>query len=545
MTQNKLKWIIILMALALTGLVSFQWYWINNAISVSEDRFKKGVHDALNAVSDKLEQQEILYTAANKLQYSQEGKTWIDLDSIRFISTGVKSDSAKTKLLRQEDVRRVFFSNDSLSRDQKTMIFDIESDRPFPGSEAVWIDEDVLIEVKKIKSNIDSVVEYNVLKQRKINKVEEKTEMVTVVLNELLSKDRKLENRIDERQLQTLLTSALQNQGIDTDFDYGVIDGSTQKIVLAGGTADKSGIMKSEFRTNLFTRDIIPAGNYLSVYFPDQQTFLLGKIWISLASSVLLVLVIIGIFGYALHTILMQKKLSEIKNDFINNMTHEFKTPISTVALACEALQDGEVKKNGEFFSRYISIIQAENRRLGQQVEKVLQMATLEKKDFKLKLETLNIHEVIDRALENIHIQIEKRGGMVKKHLLAENQNVVADEVHLTNIIYNLLDNANKYSRESPEITISTNNTENGVVLQIADKGIGMSKEVQGRIFEKFYREPTGNLHDVKGFGLGLTYVKTILEVLGGVISVKSDVARGSTFEIFIPYHGKTQNSDR
>jgi len=545
MTQNKLKWIIMLMALALTGLVSFQWYWINNAISVSEDRFKKGVHDALNAVSDKLEQQEILYTAANKLQYSQEGKTWIDLDSIRFISTGVRADSSKNKLIRQEDVRRVFFSNDSLSGDQKKMILDIETDKPFPGSGAVWIDENVLIEVKKIKSNIDSVVEYNVTKQRKINKVEEKTEMVTVVLNELLSKDRKLENRIDKRQLQTLLTSALQNQGIDTDFDYGVIDGSTQNIVLTGGSVDKSGIMSSEFRTNLFTRDIIPAGNYLSVYFPDQQTFLLGKIWISLASSVLLVLVIIGIFGYALHTIFMQKKLSEIKNDFINNMTHEFKTPISTVSLACEALQDVEVKKNSEFFGRYISIIQAENRRLGQQVEKVLQMATLEKKDFKLKLETLNIHEVIDRALENIHIQIEKREGTVKKQLLAENQDVVADEVHLTNIIYNLLDNANKYSRESPDITISTKNKDNGVALQISDKGIGMSKEVQSRIFEKFYREPTGNLHDVKGFGLGLTYVKTILDVLGGTISVKSDVAKGSTFEIFIPHHGKTQNSYR
>jgi two-component system phosphate regulon sensor histidine kinase PhoR len=281
------------------------------------------------------------------------------------------------------------------------------------------------------------------------------------------------------------------------------------------------------------------------VYFPDQQTFLLGKIWISLASSVLLVLVIIGIFGYALHTILTQKKLSEIKNDFINNMTHEFKTPISTVALACEALRDEDVKKSNEFFERYISIIQAENRRLGMQVEKVLQMATLEKKDFKLKLEKLNLHEVIERALENIHIQIEKREGVVVLNLQAEKQDVVADEVHLTNIIYNLLDNANKYSRQSPEITISTKNKDHGVVLQIADKGIGMSREVQGRIFEKFYREPTGNLHDVKGFGLGLAYVKTILDVLGGAISVKSDVAKGSTFEIFIPHHGKTQNSDR
>ncbi len=533
------------MALALTGLVSFQWYWIDNAISVSEDRFKKGVYDALNAVSDKLEQQEILYTAANKLQYSQEGKTWVGLDSIRYISKGRRGDSSKGRLLRNEEVQRLYFSNDSLGAKQGMQVFNVETDKPFPGSEGVWIDENVLIEVKKIKSTIDSVVEYSVFKERNINRVEEKTEMVTVVLNELLSKDRKLENRIDQRQLQTLLTTSLQNQGIDTEFDYGVIDGTSQKIVLANNNIDKSGVTASEFKTTLFTRDIIPSGNYLAVYFPDQQTFLLGKIWISLASSVLLVLVIIGIFGYALHTILTQKKISEIKNDFINNMTHEFKTPIATVALACEALQDDDVKKNEAFFSRYISIIRAENRRLGMQVEKVLQMATLEKKDFKLKLETLNIHEVIDRALDNINIQIEKRGGTIKKQLLADKNDVVADEVHLTNIIYNLLDNANKYSREKPEITISTRNDDGGIVLQIVDKGIGMSREVQNRIFEKFYREPTGNLHDVKGFGLGLTYVKTILEALGGSVSVKSDIAKGSTFEIYLPHHGKTQNSDR
>ena len=172
------------------------------------------------------------------------------------------------------------------------------------------------------------------------------------------------------------------------------------------------------------------------------------------------------------------------------------------------------------------------------QVEKVLQMATLEKKDFKLKLEKLNVHQVIDRALENINIQIEKRDGVIKKQLLASQREVMADEVHLTNIIYNLLDNANKYSREKPEITIVTNNKKGGILLKIQDKGIGMSREVSNRIFEKFYREPTGNIHDVKGFGLGLTYVKTMLDALGGSINVKSDLAKGSTFEIYLPQHG-------
>lgn len=538
MNQRTLKWIIVLMALALTGLISFQMYWINNAINISEDRFKKGVQDALNLVSDRLEEQEIVYTAANTLQYSKGGKTWVGTDSITLISKIKKKDSDSGFILNEEHVKRLYFASDSSLNEQDVNLVNLETDQPYKSTEGVWIDEDVLVEVKRIKSNIDSVVEYNEVAEGNIKKVEEKTEMVTVVLNELFSKERKLENRIDQRQLQTLLSSSLQNQGIDIDFNYGVIDGSDNQIVLTNTNENKTEVLKSEFRTNLFTRDIIPTGNYLTVFFPDQQTFLIGKIWFSLASSILLVLVIIAIFGYALYTIMTQKKISEIKNDFINNMTHEFKTPISTVSLACEALQDEDVKKNGTFLKRYISIIEAENKRLGLQVEKVLQMATLEKEDFKLKLEALDIHEVIDRALENVNIQIEKRKGIIKKQLKAANKEVVADEVHLTNIIYNLLDNANKYSRDKPEITISTKNKNGGIVLQISDRGIGMSKEVAHRIFEKFYREPTGNIHDVKGFGLGLTYVRTMLDALGGTIEVKSDIAKGSTFEIYLPQNG-------
>ena len=537
MTQVTLKWIVVLMALALTGLISFQMYWINNAKNISEDRFKKGVHDALNAVSDKLEQQEIVYTAANKLKYSQEGKTYIGLDSIKFISQNKKNKSDEGFLLSEADMKKLYFNPDSL-KNSDIKIEEIQTDQPFKNNQGVWIDKDVLIEVKRFKAHIDSVVEHND-KKEDIKKVEEKTEMVTVVLNELLSKERKLENRIDKRQLETLLNSSLKNQGIDIGFNYGVVDAAQHKVVLTNTTDDNSQLVHSDFRTNLFTRDIIPTGDYLSIYFPDQETFLIGKIWFPLVSSILLVLVIISVFGYAIYTILQQKKISEIKNDFINNMTHEFKTPISTVSLACEALQDEDVKKNDTFLQRYISIINAENKRLGLQVEKVLQMATLEKKDFKLKLEEMDIHEVIDTAISNIIIQIEKRNGYIHKDLAAKNNVVFADEVHLTNIIYNLLDNANKYSREKPEISIATKNVSDGLVVQIADKGIGMSKEVQEKIFEKFYREPTGNLHDVKGFGLGLTYVKTILDALGGTISVKSELAKGSTFEIYLPQNGK------
>jgi two-component system phosphate regulon sensor histidine kinase PhoR len=537
MTQKTLKWIMLFMGLALIGLISFQMYWINNAINISKDRFKNGVHDALSAVSDQLEKQEIVYTAAKTMQFTQGGKTWIGMDSIKFSRrSGV--ESSKGFLLKDEDVKKFYFKPDSIAEQQRNLIVDIEKDRPFTESEGVWIDEDILIEVNKYKANIDSVVEYNRAEGKTIKKVEEKQELVTIVVNELFSKERAIENRIDPGQLQSLLHSALKNRGIETEFDYGVINEGTDNIVLTNTSEGYGELMNSEFRAELFTRDILPSRNSLVVYFPNQQTFLIGKIWLSLTSSILLVLVIIGIFGYAIYTIINQKKISEIKNDFINNMTHEFKTPISTVSLACEALQDDDVKGNESFLKRYLSIIEAENKRLGMQVEKVLQMATLEKKDFKMKMEKLDVHEVIDRAIENINIQIEKREGVINKEFQAKDKDVMADEVHLTNIVYNLLDNANKYSRQKPEITIKTKNQDEGIVVQISDKGIGMTKEVLNRIFEKFYREPTGNLHDVKGFGLGLTYVKTMLDAQGGSIDVKSDVAKGSTFEIYLPQNG-------
>jgi two-component system phosphate regulon sensor histidine kinase PhoR len=216
-------------------------------------------------------------------------------------------------------------------------------------------------------------------------------------------------------------------------------------------------------------------------------------------------------------------------------MTHEFKTPISTVSLACEALQDKDIQKNESFISKYVDAIRDENKRLGRQVEKVLQMATLDKKEYRLKFEELDIHQIIEKALSHINLQIEKRGGIIQKNLIASNNIIISDDVHLTNIIYNLLDNANKYSPEQPEIRIDTEDHHQGILIRISDKGIGMTKEAVDKIFDKFYRVPTGNLHDVKGFGLGLTYVKTILMVLGGRIKVKSTPGKGSTFEIILP----------
>ncbi len=531
------------MSTALMGLVAFQWHWLSNAITISEERFKQDVQDALNMVSEKLERQEILFAAAKKLEFAQPGHMVIGLDSIRFIRTEAGRDTLGKTVIKEEEIQQWYFQPDSvfLGKGADGRFID-PKERPNKTDVGFLADENVLVEIKRVRANIDSVRDKD---DNDIKKVQEKSHMVTIVLNELLSKERKIVNRIKKEQLDTLITQALHDRGIDIPYYYAVIDGQKNKVVLTNAPDHPGDLKASEFRTRLFTRDILTYPNYLAVYFPDQQTFLIGKIWVSLASSIVLLLVIIGCFGYAIYIIIHQKKLSKIKNDFINNMTHEFKTPISTVALACEMLQDKEVKKNEAFWSRYLSIIEAENDRLSRQVEKVLQMAALERKDFKLKMEELDIHEVIDKALQTIIIQVENKKGVVRKNLNATDSYIVSDEVHLTNVIYNLLDNANKYSPDKPVITITTENKKDGIIIRISDQGIGMTREQINKIFEKFYRVPTGNLHDVKGFGLGLAYVKTIIETLGGSITVKSAPGKGSNFEIYLPKNGKRKNSDR
>jgi two-component system phosphate regulon sensor histidine kinase PhoR len=217
-------------------------------------------------------------------------------------------------------------------------------------------------------------------------------------------------------------------------------------------------------------------------------------------------------------------------------MTHEFKTPISTISLASELLQDPSVASMPSASARYLDMIKAESKRLHLQVDKVLQVARLERSDFKLNIQPLDLHDIIESAIQNIFIQVEKRGGKISLDLRADKSNIEADEVHITNIISNLVDNANKYSPKNPEIKIQTESMQSGIRLSVTDNGLGISKKMKDKVFDKFYRVPTGDLHDVKGFGLGLSYVKTMVEAHGGSISVDSELGKGSTFKIFIPY---------
>jgi len=356
--------------------------------------------------------------------------------------------------------------------------------------------------------------------------------------------------RITQPDLDSIIESALKKNGINTKYQMGVFDIMNQSI-YEKDIDNQNALYESPFKISLFPNDIFGSPIYLSLYFPNEKAFILKSMWIMLAISAIFVLIIIFAFYYSISTIFKQKKLSIIKNDFINNMTHELKTPISTISLACEALNDTEIKNSKETQGRFVNMINEENKRLGELVENVLQSAVIEKGELKLKEEFFNIHDVIERAVKNVKIQVDQKGGQIVVSKLATRVQVYADNVHITNVIYNLLDNANKYTAIQPSIEISTEDIVGGIVIKVKDNGIGISKENQRKIFEKLYRVPTGNLHDVKGFGLGLSYVKAIVEKHDGKINVESTLGKGSTFVLTLPiekekdYEEKDPNTAR
>ncbi len=273
----------------------------------------------------------------------------------------------------------------------------------------------------------------------------------------------------------------------------------------------------------------------LSVVVPNQQSLIWKEMIWFILGAILFTLIITTAFFITIRTLLKQKKLSEIKSDFINNMTHEFKTPLATISLAVDALKNEKVVGNKEKTDYFTGIIKDENKRMNKQVETILQAALLDKQEVQLNLKRLLAHDIIISALNNINIQVEEKGGKVEVDLEAENDLIMADEVHFANLINNLLDNALKYSKENLYIKLSTKNSGNYLRIKIEDNGIGMNKETLHRIFEKFYRAHTGNVHNVKGFGLGLSYVKTMVDAHKGNIKAESVLGKGSTFTISIP----------
>ncbi len=346
--------------------------------------------------------------------------------------------------------------------------------------------------------------------------------------------------KADTVLLDSILKIELKKQNIKAKYKYiitSLYPGSSHhsNLIEAEAEADSLGIYKVSLSPS--NRFVDP--QYLVVRFLDQESAIFRSMWVLLMMSGVVIVILIFSFYYIMASNLKQKKLSVIKNDFISNMTHEFKTPISTISLASEMLSDSSIAQTPDKQKRFLKMIRDENKRLSVLVESILQTSILDKGEFKLKLTELDVHEIINTAISNTQLLIDQRKGQINTHLNAQKFILYADKVHLTNIVFNLIDNAIKYSREVPQIGISTYNTPEGIMIEIKDNGIGISKENQRKIFDKFYRVPTGNVHNVKGFGLGLSYVLAVILKHNGTIAVDSEVGKGSTFKLHLPFDNK------
>ena len=483
------------MSLALLGSIWLQGKWILSSIQLNEQQFDKLTMDALTAVADRLEDAE-----------QREAFNYMNGYSTTYYEKEVRTKDGE---------RRVKFD--------------------FSYEEYASLDDGTTSEDAN-DCSCDKCVSERLLKYSKLMRFNEQINQVPLS-----------ERIISLEMLNVFLKKELTRRGIDTEFTYGVFSNQKNSFIIVedhyvvehqsrhAAQFGHKDLADSKYKVDLFGRDAASPG-LLMIYFPHKVDFVLGSVLQSFWAALLFTLLIIGCFGYTILVIFRQKKLSEMKGDFINNMTHEFKTPIATISLAADSITNPTILNNPSKVQRFADIIRQENRRMNSQVEKVLQMALIDKRDFNLNLQGVDLNHVIESAADNFALQIEKREGVLKTNLLAEKPMVEGDVTHITSIILNLMDNANKYSPEKPEITLHSRNVRNGVEITVEDKGIGMNREALKNIFDKFYRVHTGNLHDVKGFGLGLSYVKAIITAHKGQIDVKSELGKGSKFILFFPF---------
>jgi two-component system, OmpR family, phosphate regulon sensor histidine kinase PhoR len=545
MNKRVVYTVIFIMTVAMLVLSAVQLYWIRNALALKEANFDRGVNEAMTNVIYKLEKYEVVERIRDKMYKHKQGARLLNtIDSINAIyKKELEKHSGDTNRFSERifnvtsekiNVTVLQEHTGEIIKTYDTTIVSIQK-KPEQGSE----NEEIISGVPGIFMRLDSLTykDFNSVEQR-IDKYLDKTSLVKDVFDDLFSLKYfdSFENRLNMALLDTLISDELSNSGIYTGYEFGVFS-PLRKVMLIEKTGHyHRELLEKGYAFNLFPRDLFMTPEYLMIYFPNKEGYLWKQMWKLLLISAIIILTIVFSFVYTIRTIFRQKRLSEMKNDFINNMTHEFKTPISTISLACEALNDPDVMRTEALHKNYIHVIGDENKRLGSMAEKILQTAVIDKGQLKLHVELINIHQIIADVIKNIQLQVDVRGGKIITELKARNYYLKADKTHLTNVIYNIIDNANKYSPESPEITVKTKNHKQGVLITVEDKGIGISKVNQKKVFEKLYRVSTGNIHNVKGFGLGLHYVKTIVEMHGGKVEIESELKRGTRIIIDLPF---------
>jgi two-component system phosphate regulon sensor histidine kinase PhoR len=559
MMSRSTLWIVItLMSVSLLGIIFLQLYWIRHDFSLKEQQFERQVQDALNQTVQKADIRQVLnFISREYLGFESDSGFWKAMDSTlrqsslphgllaEELTSGTSAPGhlhTSTRILLHDSViapgqthqENLLIRSDSLGK--TTEIDHVRvSEKQISADKTSVRNPWLQAEVEKQRIRLEK--ELTRMKVKFTSRVERINEVMTgLALSYAMSVDDPMRH-LSVNELDTLLSRELRYRGINIPYTFGILNTKKDSLIPPRDSLIEAALRSTPYSIELFPNEFFSRGLMLLVYFPSRTAFVLGNMWKMLLASAGFTLAIILIFIYTVNLLLKQKKLADIKSDFINNMTHEFKTPIATIALAIDAINNPKIAADPDKVRYYSHIIREENRRMNRQVETILQTALFEKNEFRIKRQPVNLHELIQKAVENIQVQVTSRNGTIRTQLHALNPTIEGDELLLTTAIVNLLDNANKYSPAAPEITVTTEDREQGVVLSIADKGMGMDKETLNRIFEKFYRKNSGNIHNIKGFGLGLSHVKSIVEAHGGSIKVSSEPGLGSCFSLFLPHN--------
>jgi two-component system phosphate regulon sensor histidine kinase PhoR len=553
--KERSLWIIIsLITVSVLGLIFIQLYLLNIVVEQKEESFKQNVINTLKNVSAKLETKEARNLVFN---YVSDNNTKTDTIHRRYISRTAPSDSiislnnpAYTQLpphikLKSKDstsyhVNGILLDDDTVlhhKRFNKTLKGDSQNfSFSFSTSDTGETRYKYSYTDDSIQFFIESEDGKNITKAlQDINKQNRKI-FITEIVDQLTMTDLKpIDKRVSSEEIDSLLNDGFNNAGIDIEYEFGVLSGFEDSLKLFFNEHDSNELKNSPLRTELFQGDIFPFKNILVVDFPGSKFYVLQQSAPLLLLSLLFVSLIIWSFVFTIKTIYKQKRFSTSVISFINNMTHEFKTPLSSISLASEAISKTEVSGNSEKLNRYNQIIKDENTRMRKQVEKILQMSLLEEGDYELNLTKVDVHDILNQAVNNVSLQVESQNGKITAALDAKNYLIFGDVVHISNIFHNIIDNAIKYSKDKPEITITTSSDSENIMINISDNGIGVNEEDVKRVFEKYFRVPTGNIHNVKGFGLGLSYVKLMVEAHKGEVQFTSKQGTGSRVEIKFP----------
>jgi two-component system phosphate regulon sensor histidine kinase PhoR len=473
------------MSLAMLGLAATQFYWVRYALLLKSEQFDYNVTEALQA-------------------------------TVRSIDKAQTSEALLQRIAQQADS-----GNQTVFNSHQTEILyeQYEDTQKTVRTAAIQM---------KIKNDSVQPLQLEQLLQ-------EKNKLLNEIIGNLFNKDLPLYQRIDTNLLQQTLQKNLIERNIHTNFVMGIQTMPEKEMVFVSPLQQSYFLDKNAYETTLFPDDFWGKKYKLSVAFPQKNRQLIEDISGMLGLSLLLMLVVIAAFAYTIRTINKQKKLSEMKDDFVSNITHEFKTPISTISLACEMLQNEPIITDKQKAQRYVGMVKQENVRLQKMVEKLLETALIDADRVQLKWQIINVKDVITQVVALFELQAEKNQVQFRQQIDKEPLLIEGDNFHFTNIIFNLIDNAIKYSSSNPIVAIQVTATQKHIHIRIKDNGIGISKEAQKYIFDKFYRVPQGNIHNVKGYGLGLNYVKHMTELHKGSITLSSEIGKGTTFELIFP----------